>query len=166
MNAEDCLAKTKELSKLNRPPAKNSAFVFIKPHAVTDKAKELVKAGLEANDIKILKQGTIKGDVIDKKKLIDQHYYAIASKATILKPTELNVPNDKFEKQFGCSWASAKPNAYNAMDACEKLGVDADELSALWGECKKKNKLVKLGGGFYCGLVEKRGKEPIYVFNA
>jgi hypothetical protein len=26
---------------------------------------------------------------------IDQHYYAIASKATILKPSQLNVPTDK-----------------------------------------------------------------------
>ena len=33
--------------------------------------------------------------VIDEKKLIDQHYYAIASKATILKPEQLNVPADK-----------------------------------------------------------------------
>ena len=53
---------------------------------MTDKVKELAKAGLEAHGIKILKQGSIKGETIDKKKLIDQHYFAIASKATILKP--------------------------------------------------------------------------------
>merc|ERR1712083_1036988 len=48
MDAEACLAKCCELSKLNKPAARNSAFVFIKPHAVTDKVKELAKAGLEA----------------------------------------------------------------------------------------------------------------------
>jgi len=32
---------------------------------------------------------------IDRKQLIDQHYYAIAAKATILKPHSLNVPEDK-----------------------------------------------------------------------
>ena len=49
--------------------------------------------------IKILSEGAIAAETIDEKKLIDQHYYAIASKATILKPNELNVPADKFEKQ-------------------------------------------------------------------
>ena len=33
----------------------------------------------------------LSGKEIDDQKLIDQHYYAIASKATILKPVELNV---------------------------------------------------------------------------
>ena len=47
------------------------------------------------------------GDVIDSKKLIDQHYYAIASKATILKPRELNVPKDKFKNFFGLEWEEA-----------------------------------------------------------
>ena len=25
--------------------------------------------------------------------------------------------------------------------------------------------MIKFGGGFYCGLIEVEGKEPIYVFN-
>merc|ERR1719506_2856228 len=132
MNAEACLAKCKALSKLNRPAAKNSAFVFIKPHAVTDKSKELAKAGLEKAGIKIVRSGTIKAEAIDKKKLIDQHYYAIASKATILKPDQLNVPEDKFQEQFGLSWkdALASGKVFNAMDGCAKLGIDADQMDA------------------------------------
>ena len=43
---------------------------------MADKVKEFAKAGLEAHGIKILKQGSIKGETIDKKKLIDQHYFA------------------------------------------------------------------------------------------
>merc|ERR1719440_1270141 len=146
---------------------KNAAFVFIKPHAVTDKVKELVKAGLEAHGIKILKEGSIKAEVIDKKKLIDQHYYAIASKATILKPDQLNVPEDKFKAQFGLEWkdALASGKVFNAADACAKLGITADQMDAEWGKCKKAGKLVKFGGGFYCGLVEVEGKEPLYSFN-
>ena len=60
---------------------------------------------------------------INRKKLIDRHYYAIASKASILKPQELSVPNDKFAAQFGLSWTEAlnQGNVYNALDACEKL---------------------------------------------
>merc|ERR1719251_817947 len=50
------------------------------------------------------------------------------------------------------------------MDACKEFGCDADELAKAWGVCKKANKLVKFGGGFYCGLVEMKGKE-LFVFN-
>ena len=41
----------------------NSAFVFIKPHAVTDKVKELTGNVLTKNNIKILEQGEIKSEV-------------------------------------------------------------------------------------------------------
>merc|ERR1719440_1722664 len=142
-----------ELSKLNMS---NSAFVFIKPHAVTDKVKALAKAGLQAKGIKILAEGSLSGKTIDEKKLIDQHYYAIASKATILKPHELNVPADKFKAQFGLSWQAALDSGkvFNAMDGCRHLGIGADELDSAWSRTKAAKKLVKFGGGFYCGLVE------------
>lgn len=85
-----------------------------------------------------------------------------ASKATLLKPSELNVPADKFEAKFGIKWADAlaKGLAYNAADACKKLGVDAAGLDKIWGAAKKAGDLVKFGGGFYCGKVK-----DIYVFN-
>merc|ERR1719389_1257828 len=68
MDAKACLDKVVELSKLNIP---NSAFVFIKPHAVTDKVKSLAKAGLQSKGIKILAEGSLSGETIDEKKLID-----------------------------------------------------------------------------------------------
>merc|ERR1740117_1546287 len=52
------------------------------------------------------------------------------------------------------------------MDAMEVLGSNVDEISQLWAQAKDNGKLVKLGGGFYCGLLEKEGFQPIYVFNA
>merc|ERR1712151_1189045 len=136
-------------------------------HAVTDQVKALAKAGLEAKGIKILSEGSLSGETIDEKKLIDQHYYAIASKATILKPEQLNVPADKFKEQFGTSWedALASKTVFNAMDGCAQLGIDADAMDKAWAKAKAAKKLVKFGGGFYCGLVEIDGKEPVYVFN-
>jgi len=153
------------LSQPGKP--KNSAFVFVKPHAVTAQTNTLVRDELKAKGLKITSEGDLTSEVIDQKKLIDQHYYAIASKATILKPSELNVPKDKFEKAFGLSWddALAKGVVFNAMDACQKLGCSADELNVAWAAAKKGGKLVKFGGGFYCGLVEMPGKAPMYVFN-
>lgn len=142
---------------------KNSAFVFIKPHANTDKAQAMVKRQFHTQGISILEEGELTGKQIDEGKLIDQHYYAIASKATLLKPNQLPIPTDKFENTFGLSWEQALKNdsVYNAIDACNYWGITADELDAAWGPAKK----VKFGGGFYCGLVEIPGKKPLYVFN-
>ena len=95
-------------------------------------------------------------------------YYAIAEKATIKKPSELNVKKDKFSETFSEDWDKvlAENRAFNALDACKELDIDGKELDTLWGQAKANKKLVKMGGGFYCGLVEKEGKAPIYTFNA
>merc|ERR1719253_1368259 len=150
----------------NPTPPKNSAFVFVKPHAVTEKTTDMVRKGLKAKGLRITSEGVLTSEVIDEKKLIDQHYYAIASKATILKPHELNVPKDKFKSSFGLEWddALAKGIVLNAMDACKEFDCTADELNEAWAACKKAKQLVKFGGGFYCGLVSMKGKQR-YVFN-
>mmetsp|Transcript_7975 Transcript_7975/g.26503 ORF Transcript_7975/g.26503 Transcript_7975/m.26503 type:complete len:334 (-) Transcript_7975:60-1061(-) len=144
---------------------KNEAFVFVKPHAVTPATKNLVRSVLAEKGIELTKQGTITGEEIDSKKLIDQHYYAIASKATLLKPKELNVPAEKFKAKFGLEWSDAlsKGIVFNAADACTHLGIDSDKLDELWGKAKKAGQLIKFGGGFYCGYIESAG---IYCFNA
>jgi hypothetical protein len=146
---------------------KNQAFVFIKPHAVTDKVKELVTKILKDKEIEIKKEGSIDAKEIDERKCIDKHYYAIAAKATLKKPTELNVPQEKFKSFFGLSWedALAANRVFNAKDACEKLGVDAMAIDGIWSEAKKAGKLVKFGGGFYCGELP-CGDSSIFVFNA
>jgi len=146
---------------------KNCAFVFIKPHANTEAVQALVKSELEKKGLKIMSEGPITSEDIDSKKLIDQHYYAIASKATILKPKDLNIPEEKFQEQFGLSWKEAleTKNVWNAMEACANLEITADELDTEWGKAKKAKKLVKFGGGFYCGLIEIEGKQPAYIFN-
>jgi len=143
---------------------KNSAFVFIKPHANTAPTQKLVKSMLTSKGVQIKSEGELTAAEINKGMLIDQHYYAIASKATLLKPKDLPVPAGKFQEFFGISWKEAldSGSVYNAIDACEYLGVDADGLDGLWANAKK----VKFGGGFYCGLIEVAGKKPIYVFNA
>jgi nucleoside diphosphate kinase len=146
----------------------NSAFVFIKPHANTAQVQALVSAEFKKQGLTILQEGELTAAEIDKGMLIDQHYYAIASKATLVKPKDLPVAADKFQAQFGISWADAlaQGNVYNALDACTFLEIDADALDRAWAACKKANKLVKLGGGFYAGLIDTiAGKPAIYTFN-
>ena len=144
-------------------PLMNSAFVFIKPHANTRAVQDLVVAKLTSKRVKILSEGDIAAAKIDKDKLIDQHYYAIASKATLLKPDQLPVPEDKFEQKFGIAWKQALADkfVYNAIDACAHLGVDADGLDAKWQAAKQAGDMEKFGGGFYGAKLE----GGIFVFN-
>lgn len=141
----------------------NSAFVFVKPHANTKATQDMVRKKLIGAGITIVSERDVKGSEIDEKKLIDQHYYAIASKATILPPEEIPVPAGKFQDAFGESWEKvlSENRAANAMGACEQFGCSAAELNEAWSTAK----VTKLGGGFYCGLVKMKGKE-LYVFNA
>ena len=143
----------------------NSAFVFIKPHANTAATQNLVKDKLIGAGIEILSEHDINAETIDKKKLIDQHYYAIASKATILPAAEIAVPADKFQSEFGELWDTvlSENRACNAMDACERFDCTVEELNEAWAQSRK---VVKLGGGFYCGLVSVRQQPSLYVFNA
>jgi len=143
---------------------KNSAFVFVKPHANTEATQQMVREKLLGKGIEILSESDIDGKTIDEKKLIDQHYYAIASKATILAADKIPVPEDKFEESFGEKWCDVlkEGRAANAMQACEKFGCNAEELNAAWQGAK----VVKFGGGFYCGLVSVKDQTPLYVFNA
>lgn len=144
---------------------KNSAFVFVKPHANTPATQKLVKEKLTEAGIEILTETDIDGTTIDEKKLIDQHYYAIASKATILPASKIPVPADKFQETFGESWDTvlAEDRACNALEACKRFGCTPEELNDAWQNAKK---VVKFGGGFYCGQVSVKGKPELYVFNA
>jgi len=148
--------------------AKNSAFVFVKPHAVTPPTIELVKSKLEGAGLTILSEGDISSEDIDTKKLVDQHYYAIASKATITPPAELAVPEDKFLEFFGESWADvlSSGRAMTALDACKTLGLSGAEMDEQWGAAKGAGEIIKLGGGFYCGRLKKADGSAVYTFNA
>merc|ERR1719265_1914770 len=98
MNASDCLAKACGIAGASgtmTPLATNAAFVFIKPHAVTPKAVEAVKAAFAEKGITITGEGVLDGPTIDEKKLIDNHYYAIANKASLTLPKDLNPPDEK-----------------------------------------------------------------------
>lgn len=137
----------------------NSAFVFIKPHACKGnpgKVEALVEEKLKSAGIRITGQGDMDAATIDKNQHIDTHYGAIASKAVILKPSELNVPDKgkkQFKEMFGMEWdeAVSSGKVYNAKDAAAKLGVDGHGLEKKWRKLTRGKDLVKFGGGFYCG---------------
>jgi len=147
----------------------NEAFVFVKPHACNEEVITLVRQGLDAAGIEVSAEGSLEAEQIDERKLIDTHYGAIASKAVALQPKELQVSEDaksSFRAAFGLSWEDALQQelVYNAQGACEKLGVDALELDHQWSGLQRKGaerKLIKFGGGFYCGKL----RSDFYAIN-
>jgi hypothetical protein len=155
-------SKAPEIPK-TAPYKKNSAFVFVKPHANNTAAQKLVVDKFNEKGINILTEGELTAEQIDAGMLIDQHYYAIASKATILEPRDIPVPVDKFKEAFGLSWEQALSDGvvYNALGACKKFGLTSDELNEYW----QKSSGAKFGGGFYCRKLEIPGNKPVYVFN-
>mmetsp|Transcript_97417 Transcript_97417/g.313875 ORF Transcript_97417/g.313875 Transcript_97417/m.313875 type:complete len:392 (-) Transcript_97417:237-1412(-) len=143
----------------------HSAFVFIKPHAVTDSVKKLVTERFAAEGLGIKSEGVIASEKIDKELLIDTHYGAIAARAMMQKPSELVVQQkaqDEFEKAFGMSWsdAVAKGLVYNLVNGAAKLGCSMDDLGDKYDKLSKGKDLLKFGGGFYCGKVD-----GVYVIN-
>jgi nucleoside diphosphate kinase len=160
LSVSACLAKAKEIAGVSGATSltKNSAFVFIKPHAVNDKCVALLKQKLTAAGITITSEGTLSAKTIEQNLLIDNHYYAIANKASLSKPAQLNVPASKqaeFATKFGITWEQALADGlvFNALDACQHLGIGGDELNTRWAAAKDAGLLVKFGGGFYAGRV-------------
>jgi UDP-N-acetylglucosamine/UDP-N-acetylgalactosamine diphosphorylase len=143
----------------------NSAYLFIKPHAANSKVAALVESGLQEAGLKITSKGELGYAQIDSEKLIDNHYGAIAAKATKLQPSELS-PSTKaqadFKKAFGLDWTEALANGsvYNAMEGSAKLGLDSAGLDAKWGTLTRGVDLIKFGGGFYAGKIGE-----LYIIN-
>ena len=53
------------------------------------------------------------------------------------------------------------------MDACKELGIETSQIEEHWDRAAKAGKIVKLGGGFYCALIDSvPGKPPMYTLNA
>ena len=161
IDCKPCIEKACAIAGAKVPQVtstKNQAFVFVKPHAVTPATVELVKKGFAAAGISIVSEGSLDNKTIEEKLLIDNHYYAIANKASLSKPKDLNPPaakQEEFAKMFGLTWADALAQGvvYNAVDGCAKLGIDGGQMDTCWAAAKKAGKLVKFGGGFYAGLV-------------
>ena len=148
---------------------KQRAFLFLKPHAATPAAQALVEGELKERKMTVLGQGVLDGKTIDAKKLVDRHYYSIASKATLLAPLDLPMAahKGKFKDKFGVEWDAALSagSVFNAEGACKELGCDAAALDSTWAAAKKAGQLVKFGGGFYCAELEGKSGGKIYVLN-
>lgn len=163
-NSQTCLNIAQKIAGVEETKMDNNtntAFVFIKPHAACSaKTAPLVSEAFAAQGIKILTEGDIDGPTIEKNLYIDNHYYAIANKASLTLPKDLSPTQkaqDEFKSTFGLSWTDALSQGvvYNAVDGCKFFGVDGDTMDGMWAKAKKGKQLVKFGGGFYAGKITK-----------
>ena len=61
----------------------NAALIFLKPHANTPAARDLVRQTLAQHDMTVVTEREITAKTIEQRKLIDQHYYAIGEEFDI-----------------------------------------------------------------------------------
>lgn len=131
----------------------NQAFIFVKPSAMTDSVKNLIKAALLERSITIVDEASVDAVEMITKGIVDKHFYATASKATMSKPVELSPPRAKFSDftaKFDTTWSQllSEGRVYNATEALELLDIDATELAAKWALAAKSADVFEFGSGF------------------
>ena len=143
----------------------NTAFVFIKPHAVNDKVVSLVKDSLHAAGCKVVSEGIITAETIAERGLIDDHYAALAANAVKLKPSELLVSEKNkvaFKEAFGKEWDDAAADSTAVLNLSSFRARFPDmpvlEIERRW----RAGKTGKLAPGTYVSLLD---EENVLVVN-
>ena len=114
---------------------RNTALVFVKPHAATDACENFVREHLTAAGVSIVDSGVKTAAEIKSAKLIDQHYGSLARIAMELQPADVELSETAlkaFEEAYGVDWTTALGSALRNDEAMAKLGVDGQALEPMW----------------------------------
>jgi nucleoside diphosphate kinase len=137
---------------------RNTALIFIKPHAVTESAVAYVEEFLGKGKVLLLDKSTIDAEEIRREDIVDRHYFAIAHTAVHRTPAEYAMTEDAraaFADAFGVSWEDAihAGRVLNALEAQEQLGgVSGAALDEKW----KQSQQAKLAPGLYAAYFADR----------
>ena len=139
--------------------------MYLKPHANSQRTKSFLREYLRKKELKVTLEGSLQGKDMLSGGVIDKQYGDIARRAMLLRPEELTLPSSsfvRFQKKFGMSWSDALEDEllHNAAEASELLEVSGEVLGQAWMECVSSGKMVKLGRGFYCGLIDTIPNKP------
>jgi hypothetical protein len=139
--------------------------VYLKPHAKGLQVERFLRDYFFRKDLKVTLEGSLGGKDMQSGGVIDKQYGDIARRAMLLKPEELSLSSAsfiRFQKKFGVSWSDALEDdlLYNTSDATENLQVTGEILGQAWMESMSSGKVVKLGRGFYCGLIDTIPDKP------
>jgi len=137
--------------------------LYLKPHLNTEAARAFVKTTLVGLRVKVYGEGRVSG--ADLCAAFDNQYSEMMKKATVLHPSECSLASTDmvlFEKKFKMSWRVAvrKELVQNCASVCKKLDLSPDALGKAWMRCVGEGKVVKLGRGFYCGLIDSLPDKP------
>jgi len=143
----------------------NCGFIFLKPHANTKAGQKLLRDQLKKYSVEISKEESIDASEIKRRRIIDDHYGSIASKAVDISPADLQVQpkaQQAFEAAFGITWcdALARNIVFNAAQAKDRLKVSDVGLDDKWTPLQLGKGKVKFGSGCYCGRID-----DIFVIN-
>jgi nucleoside diphosphate kinase len=127
--------------------------------------KSFLREFLTGKECKVTLEGSLDGQKILAGTVVDQQYGDIARRAMLLRPENVSLSSSsyiRFQKKFGISWSDAAEDnvLYNAADVIENMGVSANILGRAWMESVRSGKMVKLGRGFYCSLIDTIPDKP------
>ena len=140
---------------------RNSALVFVKPHAATDACEAFVRQHLAAAGVSVVDAGAKSAAEIEASKLIDQHYGSLARIAMELQPADVDLSPAalaEFAETYGVDWGTALGSALDTSVA--ELGVDGMALEPLW----RGGVQCKLAPGTYVSRLDGVSK-PLYTLN-
>lgn len=115
----------------------NTALVFVRPNAVKEPVKALVRSEMEAAGLTVMHEGTVSAEEIANGGVIDKFYASVATHAMEEEPGSMPVPADRqieFEKVFEVAWSAALSagTVMNAKMAMETMAQDGEGLLAVW----------------------------------
>ena len=142
---------------------RNSAVVFVKPHAATDACEAFVRQHLAAAGVSVVDAGVKSAAEIEASKLIDQHYGSLARIAMELQPADVDLSPAalaEFAETYGVDWGTALGSALRNDEAMAELGVDGMALEPLW----RGGVQCKLAPGTYVSRLDGVSK-PLYTLN-
>ena len=136
--------------------AMNSALLFVKPHANTPPVRAFVRAALAKRGVRIVREGTLSGQSIRDRAIIDQHYAAIGKYAMTL-PAKALLPHfspeatEAFGKLFGLSPSEAiqKGILMNAAECMKQYAMAPMAVAEAFDRAKAAKAMLKIGPGCY-----------------
>ena len=125
--------------------------------------RDFVLKVLKSRKCKMLCEGRVFG--VDLCDTFDAQYIDIRKKAFSLEPHECSLSSTsmmEFEKKFKIAWSVAvrKKLVQNSRNTCEVLDISSRTLHEAWVESVSSGKMVKLGRGFYCCLIDTIPNKP------
>ena len=142
---------------------KNSALVFVKPHASSEQVAAFVRDRLTAAGLSIVGSGIKTAEEIEERKLIDQHYGSLARLAMETRPVDFS-PSEQalasFEETYGIAWADALTSIVRNDEALNNLGIDGLALETMW----RSGTQLKLAPGTYVSRLDKSG-DAMFTIN-